>query len=136
MSFNHWLVMGIFRSVLVLLFLAGCQTTQPEAKPSLADIDISDKKNVGKKVYIKPKSTEEIRAAYSTYLNSATVDDRSRIEALARLAELEFNFSNQLLKEKDALDSDDDTLIDKVYRPANLERAFQKVKANRGSAGN
>lgn len=110
MSVGHWLF------VLALLLLSACQTTRPEAKPSLADIDVSDKKNVGKKVYIKPKSTEEIRTAYSNYLNSATVDDRSRIEALARLAELEFNFSNQLLKEKDAFDSDDDAQIDKVYQ--------------------
>lgn len=110
MSARYWLF------VLSLLLLAGCQTVRPEAKPSLADIDVSDEKNEGKKVYIKPKSVEEIRTAYSNYLNSATVDDRSRIEALARLAELEFNFSNQLLKEKEASDSEDDTQIDKVYQ--------------------
>ncbi|CAN5637977.1 hypothetical protein BH20ACI3_BH20ACI3_34050 [soil metagenome] len=27
------------------------------------------------------------------------------------------------------------SLIDKVYRPANLQRAFARVKANKGAAG-
>ncbi len=100
--------------LLVTSLLLACQST--EKRPSLADIDVSTGKSIKNKVFIKPKSNEEILKAYSNYLNSAGVDDKSRINALSRLAELEFELSNKLLHEKDTTTKqDNERIADKLY---------------------
>ena len=46
MNTRHWLILS------VLIFLTACQTTRPEPKPSLADIDVvNEKKYWGKDIY-------------------------------------------------------------------------------------
>lgn len=102
---------AIFISVLIL---SSCMSE--DKRPSLADLDVTSTKEDRKKVFIKPKSHEEIRKAYSDYLQSADVDDNSRINALSRLAELEFSYSNKLLEEKENLSQEDkEALDDKLY---------------------
>ncbi|VAW58073.1 TPR domain protein, putative component of TonB system [hydrothermal vent metagenome] len=85
--------------VLFSILLSACKTEDPPT--SLADIDVVSKKNKQEKVFIQPKSNEEIREAYTEYLNNADVDDKARIDALNRLAALELTYSNKLLQEQE-----------------------------------
>ena len=107
----------IFRVVTLIgvaLPLYSC--TSPVVKPSLADIDVKHKKESQNKAFIKPKSEAEIRKAYSDYLNNSDIDDNSRINALSRLAELEFDYSNKLLQDREKLkSSDSDEVKDALY---------------------
>lgn len=69
--------------------LAGCAGAPPD-RPSLRDIDVaaSDGKRATKPTVTKSK--EEIRQAYLTYLQHAGKDERTRSDALQRLAQIEF----------------------------------------------
>jgi len=96
--------------VLISGLLSACKSD--EAPSSLADIDIINKRNDPKhnqkhdpkhnqeKVFIPAKSNKEIRAAYTEYLDNANIDDKTRINALNRLAALEFSYSNKLLQDQ------------------------------------
>lgn len=98
----------LFLFTLISVFiLSACGAGKPK-RPSLADIDVSSGNQQTQKVFIKPKSEEEIRRAYSDYLKTASADDRGRINALSRLAELEFKYTEKLLKEKEQLADEDD----------------------------
>lgn len=44
----------------------------------------------------EPKSKQEIRKAYTQYLNNAVVDENTRLDALTRLAELEYDSGDQI----------------------------------------
>jgi tetratricopeptide (TPR) repeat protein len=107
-----------FGLLFTVILLSACQT--PQVGPAkLADVDVSGAKNSNQKVFIQPKSEQEIRRAYADYLESANVnaDDKSRIGALTRLAELEFRYGNKLLEEKRADGtSEADELIDQLYQ--------------------
>lgn len=93
--------------------LISCKSDEPS---SLADLDIKSKNTHENKVFIKPKTDDEIRKAYSDYLNNADIDDNSRIDALTRLAELEFSHSDKLLAEKEKQNKEtSDELADKLY---------------------
>lgn len=93
--------------------LISCKSDEPS---SLADLDIKSKNIHEDKVFIKPKTDDEIRKAYSDYLNNADIDDNSRIDALTRLAELEFSHSDKLLAEKEKQNKQtSDELADKLY---------------------
>ena len=115
---NTWLnIKRIFQVVAflnTLLFLYSC--TAAEVKPSLADIDVTHTKKTENKVFIKAKSELEIRKAYSDYLNNSEIDDNSRINALSRLAELEFDYSNKLLQDREKLkNKNSDEVKDALY---------------------
>ncbi|MFK5892002.1 MAG: tetratricopeptide repeat protein [Pseudomonadota bacterium] len=97
-------------SIATLLLLTACNS---ENKPtSLADIDVTTNQKTTSKVFIKPKSEEEIRSAYTKYLENAGEDDNSRLEALSRLAELEFSYSDKLLQKQERLTQDEKDVID------------------------
>ena len=97
-------------SIVTLLLLTACNF---EDKPtSLADIDVTTNQKAKSKVFIKPKSEEEIRSAYTKYLENAGEDDNSRLEALSRLAELEFSYSDKLLQKQEKLTEDERDVID------------------------
>ena len=101
---------------IISLLLFSCKSDNTSG--SLADIDITGKGTTNQnKVFIKPKSNEEIRKAYEEYLNNADMDDRTRIDALSRLAELEFSYTNKLLQEQESLkkDNSNETLEDRLY---------------------
>jgi len=91
----------IFALSAISLLPGGCNSN--DTPGSLADIDVISKtgKDAPKKVFIQPKSNKQIRDAYNDYLNNADVDDKTRIEALNRLAALELNYSNKLLQEQE-----------------------------------
>lgn len=67
--------------------------------PTLADIDISQQDTAKGKSGIEKKSQQEIRKAYRTYVKNAPAHDSSRQKALTRLAQLELELSNSLLKD-------------------------------------
>jgi len=96
-QFNINLLSNISLKVISLIILIqGIYSCGSEpVLSSLADIDVKSNNHTENKVFIKPKSNEEIRKAYSDYLNSSGIDDISRIDALSRLAELEFDYSNK-----------------------------------------
>lgn len=95
MEFN---MSKIFRSLIIMLFtivtvnLTACNKQTPT---SLADLDISTSKDNQQQVFIKPKSTDEIRKAYGDYLKNAKINDKTRLDALSRLAEIEFKHSTR-----------------------------------------
>ena len=87
--------------IISAVFISACQPTN--VVPTLRDVDTvkADKKSA--EVFVKPKSEEEIRQAYSEYLKHSASNDNSRMSAINRPAELEFKLSENLLKEKEGL---------------------------------
>ncbi len=83
----------IFLALVAMSLIGACQTSPP--KPpitnTLHDIDIIKGDSPKESVFIKPKTKAEIRAAYDEYLKHAVVDEKTRLYALTRLAELEYN---------------------------------------------
>lgn len=101
--------------ILLTVIIAGCSTSDNKRK-TLRDIDVINTKKVQQKVFIKPKSKIDIRKAYSDYLKFASKEDHSRIDAINRLAELEFELSSKLQEENNNLKtSRDEDLDDKLY---------------------
>lgn len=100
--------------ILSILLVTACNSD--DAPSSLADIDVLSDKKSKNKVFIKPKTEKEIRSAYTQYLENAGEDDNSRLEALSRLAELEFSYSDKLLQKQENLTpSEKDAFDDKLY---------------------
>lgn len=82
------------------LSVAGCKQ-QPQPSGTLGDLDISSGRSEQKQAFVSPRSEAEIRAAYLDYLDSASVDERMRIDALSRMAQLEYASSKRFLADKD-----------------------------------
>ncbi|MBE9568078.1 MAG: tetratricopeptide repeat protein [Proteobacteria bacterium] len=114
MSLNHKLFTMLLLSSAALL--VSCNSDKENR--SLAELDVSTATETDNKVFIRPKTREEVRQAYSDYLDNADLDDNSRIDALNRLAELEFSESNKLRQEQEDLRDDtarQEALEDKRY---------------------
>ena len=88
--------------IISLLFISACNTTENTRK-TLRDIDIITDKKATDQVFVKPKSKADIRKAYADYLQYASQDDKSRLDAINRLAELEFELSNKIENEQSAI---------------------------------
>lgn len=103
-----------------LTLLSACQsaTPKPLVTNTLGDIDQVNTNNAKESVYIKPKSKKEIRKAYTEYLNNAAVDEKTRLDALTRLAELEYDKSTQF--------NQDDP--DSQMNSADEERYYQRLQ--------
>jgi len=116
--------------LLTVFLLNGCGGTGVK-RTTLRDIDTSTSKEVKRGIYVIPKSDEEIRKAYATYLKYASKDDKSRLSALSRLAELEFELSEQILKNKNNNNNVDaiDKLDDKLYN-AKLDRTIELLRTS------
>ena len=109
------------------VILSSCKSDEPA---SLADLDVSSSNDQSTTAFIKPKTDEEIRKAYTDYLNNADVDDSSRIDALSRLAELEFSHSDKLLAEKENKNKEtDDELEDRRYE-ARLDSTIKLLRTS------
>jgi len=113
---------------LLALLLAACKSSD---KPdSLADIDVTTSKDSASKVFIKPKTDDEIREAYTSYLNNAGDDDNARLDALSRLAELEFKSSDKLLQQQEKLSQEEkDNFDDRVYN-ARLDKTISLLSTS------
>ena len=86
--------------IIMSLFFSACSSQGPE-KNTIGSIDIINKRVDTKKVFIKPRSTADIRKAYAEYLKHASLEDKSRLDAINRLAEIEFELSSQLQQEQE-----------------------------------
>ena len=97
-----------------LVFLVSCSS---QNKPTtIRDVDITNKQQQSANAFGRAKSDEEIRKAYAEYLKFSTKNDKSRQDAIARLAELEFELGNKVIKENDNLaNGGDEELDDKLY---------------------
>ena len=91
-----------FQCLLLSCLISACQTLpeQPVTTNTLGDIDVVKDNSPKESVFIKPKTKEEIRKAYAEYLNNAVVDEKTRLDALTRLAELEYKDSDKYIREK------------------------------------
>ena len=103
-----------------VLGLVACST--PVKHNTLRDIDFSGKRQVSTGVTAAPKTPDDIRKAYLEYLKHATKDDKSRVDALHRLAKLEFDLSEARNK---AAHSDATAINnDEIYN-ASLDRSIE-----------
>lgn len=85
--------------LLAVLIITVTACSAPAKKTSLRDIDYLGKRQPSKTTSTTPKSSDDIRRAYLEYLKYATKDDKSRVDALQRLAQLEFQLSEARNKE-------------------------------------
>ena len=111
-------------TIVIITVISGCNATV-DKKETIRNIDITYTKNPYAKVFIKPKTKSDIRKAYSDYLKFASKKDKSRLDAINRLAELEFETSNKIQKENESLQAgNNEELDDKLYN----ERLEKTIK--------
>ncbi len=122
--------MAGLRSTLILLCLLITACSAPPQKPSLRDIDTTGSLEKKSPVFIKPKTEAEVRKAYADYLEHATQDDNSRLAAINRLAELEFELSSKLLEEQKNIESGDPEGIDEKLYNARLNKTIQLLSTS------
>ena len=108
---------------ILLIALASCSS---QKKPmTLRDIDTTNKQQQATNAFNRAKTDEEIRKAYADYLKYSTRNDKSRQDAIARLAELEFELGNKVMKEKDNLaEGGNEELDDKLYN-ARIDKTIE-----------
>ncbi|NOX93366.1 MAG: tetratricopeptide repeat protein [Gammaproteobacteria bacterium] len=100
--------------------------SSPSVKRStLADLDINTAQETKNGAYPVSKSSDDIRKAYATYLKHASKNDKSRVDALGRLAALEFKLSEQILKNKNDQNSDAVEMADDNLYNAKLDRTIE-----------
>lgn len=116
-------------SILILIAVSGCATSE-NRRHTLRDIDIVNKKNAQEKVFIKPKSKVDIRKAYSDYLKYASKDDNSRLDAINRLAELEFELSSKLQEETENLKTDENEELDDELYNQRLNKTIELLSTS------
>jgi tetratricopeptide (TPR) repeat protein len=109
-------------TIIICLFLLSACAHAPKHN-TLADIDISGARNTGKSSVINEKNQQQIRAAYAEYLKHASKHDISRMDALQRLAQLEFELTQRLETNKGAQTDKTQDIEDKIYY-ATLDRSI------------
>ncbi len=97
---------------------------------TLRDIDVVNNKQAQQKVFIKPKSKVDIRKAYSDYLKFASKDDNSRLDAINRLAELEFELSSKLHEENENLKTGENEELDDRLYSERLEKTVELLSTS------
>ena len=103
-------------SILIPALLSACLGVQHQTTTTTrADIQFDTPTPPVAEAAIQHKSIEEIRQAYAEYLKNAVLDDKSRLDALTRLAEIEYGSSNKLLNDSEA-SQDVDPLEEKLYQ--------------------
>ena len=108
---------------LTILIISGCSSSA-DRRHTLRDVDVSHTEQKQEKVFIKPKSKIDIRKAYSDYLKFAAKDDSSRLDAINRLAELEFELSNKFQKE-----NENEELDERLYNER-LEKTIELLSTS------
>ncbi len=115
--------------LLAFMTIASCSTSD-NRKRTLRDIDVITKNASEEKVFIKPKSKADIRKAYSDYLKFASKEDKSRLDAINRLAELEFELSSKLQQENDNLKEDGNEDLDDVIYSDRLDKTIELLSTS------
>ncbi|VAW87337.1 TPR domain protein, putative component of TonB system [hydrothermal vent metagenome] len=89
----------------IITFVTACGT--PAVKRiTLAELDVNTAPISTDDTSSVSKSNDDIRQAYATYLEHASKNDKSRVDALSRLAALEFELSEQMLTNRNEQNSD------------------------------
>jgi len=118
----------IMRHILVLIFiiilLSACGTP-PVKRATLGELDVNTTQKLTNSTSPVSKSGDDIRKAYALYLKHASKNDKSRIDALGRLAALEFKLSEQILKNKNDQNSDAVEQADNNLYNAKLDRTIE-----------
>ena len=112
-----------------MIFLSACSSSDNK-RITLRDIDVISKTQSQQKVFIKPKSKLDIRKAYSDYLKFASKDDSSRLDAINRLAELEFDLSNKLQKENENLNGENNEELDEQLYNQRLDKTVELLSTS------
>lgn len=89
--------------LLILLIFSSISCSSQHKQTTLRDIDISNKQQHAANAFSRAKTDDEIQKAYAEYLKYSTKSDKSRQDAITRLAELEFELGNKVMKEKENL---------------------------------
>lgn len=91
---------------LCLTLLQGCSSTAPVK--TLDSLDIRQRSWASNDAFVEPKTEEEVKAAYDNYIKQSARGESSRLLAIHRLAEIEIQRLNSLLKDEaeDLLDTD------------------------------
>jgi cellulose synthase operon protein C len=120
-------LLKIITPLIIMTLLTACLAVQDRTTQAKNPGEI-DRKDPGSKVFIKHKSEEEIRKAYTEYLNNSVIDDKSRLDALTRLAELEYSSSHKLINPGDDIDTVN-PVEEKLYHQR-LERTIELLKTS------
>ena len=80
--------------VILALLLCACGS-QPQKSQTLADIDTGQSKKRPSQEKSIDKSQDEVKQAYYDYLSQAAKDDKMRVQAATRIAELELGSSEE-----------------------------------------
>jgi len=107
--------------ITILLLLSSCATQDKYS--TLRDLDIIKKENRDAIAFIKPKTNEEIKAAYLEYLKHANSNNKARMTAISRLADIEFDLSDKLLEGKKS-NNNSEIWDDKKYY-SRIERTIE-----------
>ncbi len=111
--------------ITLISLLVSCQSAVKHS--TLRDVDIVGPNKGASGVYIKPKNDDDIRAAYAEYLQHASKQDVSRLDALQRLAQLEFDLTEKLYKNKGVHTSSTLEIEDRMY-DATLNRSIELLE--------
>jgi len=112
-----------------LIALSACNSSGNK-RNTVRDIDVINKKTNQQKVFIKPKSKDDIRKAYSDYLKFASKNDTSRLDAINRLAELEFELSTKLQQETENLKTNKDEELDDQLYSQRLDKTIELLSTS------
>lgn len=106
---------------MTVIALASCSS--PVKRTTLRDIDISGIRQSKPGVSRTPENPENIRRAYLEYLKHASKNDKSRVDALHRLAQLEFQLNEAQSRDahnRGPDDGRDDNYLASIDRNINL----------------
>lgn len=105
--------------IFMLLLLTSCSSPSPQEE-TLGSLDVTQDGKKPDAVFVKPKTEEEIKSAYYNYIKSAPATDKSRLSAINRLAELEINRLNNMVKNAEG-DNADTAAEDALYQESLLK---------------
>ncbi|MCF6324998.1 MAG: tetratricopeptide repeat protein [Gammaproteobacteria bacterium] len=112
------LIRNIIIAVASIALLSSCANTDTK-QATLHDIDRGGEQKKHQESAVTTKSDDDIRSAYENYLKHASKNDKSRINALTRLAELEFELSEEILK-----NNEDEVLLNNQLYNEKLDRTI------------
>jgi len=109
------------------IFIYSCSSTLKTN--TLRDVDITTNSNNKPRSFGSSKNDDDIRAAYAEYLRHASKNDISRLDALQRLAQLEFDLSEKLDKNRGKQTDKTQDIEDKIYNET-LDRSIELLKTS------
>ncbi len=94
--------------ILATIVIALSSCSSPAKRATLRDVDISGMRQSRPGTQLEPGNPDNIRRAYMEYLRHVSKNDKSRVDALHRLAQLEFQLNEEKSREANNRGVDDD----------------------------